>query len=116
MAKEYRSAFGVLGLRHDMKLRTYESFVRERLAGYAVTTPLEAHFLLGGHPQAYTPEACRATMGLLLIFGFEPRSNGKFHRAEVWEEDFQVAERRQRRAVIDRLDLNQGSNAKQREG
>lgn len=99
----YLSFFGVPGLNYSTKLRQYEGFVRERLAGCAITDPLDAHLAFGGELDKFNDEVCRATAGLLLIFGYEPREEGVYLRKEVWPEDKAAVARRARRASIERL-------------
>ena len=99
----YRSFFGVPGLNYSTKLRQYEGFVRERLAGCAITDPMDAHLAFGGSIDEFDEHACRATTGLLLMFGYEPQSEGVYLRSEVWPEDKAVVGRRFRRASIERL-------------
>jgi hypothetical protein len=101
--EKYLSFFGVPGLNYSTKLRQYEGFVRERLAGCAVTDPLDAHLAFGGSLDEYNEDVCRATTGLLLIFGYEPREEGVYFRKDVWPEDKVAVRRRQRRANLERL-------------
>lgn len=90
----YRSFFGVPGLSYSTKLRQYEGFVRERLAGCAVTDPMDAHLAMGGTVEEFDEHACRATTGLLLIFGYEPQLEGVYLRKEAWPEDKRAVGRR----------------------
>lgn len=100
---KYLSFFGVPGLNHSTRLRQYEGFVRERLAGCAITDPLDAHLAFGGDLDDFTQETRRATTGLLLIFGYERCEEGVYLRKEVWPEDKVAVGRRARQASIKRL-------------
>lgn len=101
--ENYLSFFGVPGLNYSTKLRQYESFVRERLAGCAITDPMDAHLAFGGSIDEFDDHVCRATTGLLLIFGYEPQPEGVYFRKEVWPEDKLAVGRRFRKANIARL-------------
>jgi hypothetical protein len=99
----YRSFFGVPGLNHSTRLRQYEGFVRERLAGCAITDPMDAHLAFGGTIDEFDEHVCRATTGLLLIFGYEPQPLGVYFRKEVWPEDKRAVGSRFRKSRTERL-------------
>lgn len=100
---DYLSFFGVPGLNYSTKLRQYEGFVRERLAGCTITDPFDAHLAFGGTIDEFDEHACRATTGLLLIFGYEPQPEGVYLRREVWPEDKRAVGRRLHQASLQRL-------------
>jgi hypothetical protein len=100
---KYVSFLGIPGINYQTKLRQYEGFVRERLAGCTITDPLDAHLAFSGTLDDFDERTCRAITGLLLIFNYEPHPDGVYLRKEVWPEDKQAVGRRYRRASIERL-------------
>lgn len=103
---EYVSFFGIPGINYSTKVRTYESFVRDRLAGCMITDPMDAHLAMGGTLDEFNERACRSTTGLLLIFGYEPQPEGVYLRKDIWPEDKHAVGRRFHRATIERLSFN----------
>jgi hypothetical protein len=102
-SQSYVSFLGIPGINYQTKVRQYEGFVRERLAGCAITDPMDAHLAFGGTLEEFDERTCRSITGLLLMFGYEPQPEGVYLRKDIWPEDKRAAGRRFHKATIERL-------------